>query len=315
MKIFICKCALIIVLMHASILPQSRAQNGERVVCTSKKSPCFLKGITCPKQCPTRRPTDPKAKACFINCDSPICKAECRRRKPSCNGVGAACYDPRFIGADGAVFYFHGRSNEHFSLVSDSSLHINARFIGHRPSGRSRDYTWIQALGVLFGSHSLSVEAKQAAEWDSSVDHFRFVYDGDEVGLPPGFLSGWRSAEGEVTLERVRSTNSAVVSIPGVVEIGVNVVPITKEDDRIHKYEIPADDCFAHLEVQFRLFDVSAAVEGVLGRTYRPDYESHARLGIAMPVVGGEDKYRTTSLLAPDCTQCVFSSRPRLTME
>lgn len=230
-------------------------------------------------------------------------------RKPSCNGVGAACYDPRFIGADGAVFYFHGRSNEHFTLVSDTTLHINARFIGHRPSGRSRDYTWIQALGILFGSHmNFSVEATKAAKWDSSIDHFKFFYNGNEVALPQGFASSWKPAEGGVTLERVTSTNSAIISIPEVVEIGVNVVPITKEDDRIHNYQIPADDCFSHLEVQFRFFDLSPEVEGVLGRTYRPDYESHARLGIAMPVVGGEDKYRTTSLLAPDCTKCVFSS-------
>ncbi|KAL1567112.1 hypothetical protein AAHA92_02628 [Salvia divinorum] len=305
MKISISKCVFIILLIHAS---QIGAEYEETVVCTSKKSPCFLKRISCPKQCPTRKPKDPKAKACFINCDSPICKAECRHRKPSCNGVGAACYDPRFIGADGSVFYFHGKSSEHFSLVSDTNLQINARFTGHRPAGRSRDYTWIQSLGILFGSHSLSVEATKAAKWDSSIDHLRFLYDGDEVSLPQSFLSSWKSAGGEATLERVASTNSAVISIPGIVEIGVNAVPITREDDRIHNYQIPADNCFAHLEVQFRFLDLSAEVEGVLGRTYRPDYESHARLGIAMPVVGGEDNYRTTSLLAPDCSKCVFSS-------
>ncbi|KAL6350421.1 hypothetical protein AAG906_004372 [Vitis piasezkii] len=42
--------------------------------------------------------------------------------KPACNGVGAACFDPRFIGGDGIVFYFHGKSNQHFSLVSDVNL-------------------------------------------------------------------------------------------------------------------------------------------------------------------------------------------------
>ncbi|KAH6775679.1 Late embryogenesis abundant protein-like protein [Perilla frutescens var. hirtella] len=308
MKIFSCKSLFIILLICASIFPHIFAQKQENVVCTSKKSPCFLKKITCPTQCPYRKPKDPKAKACYINCDSPICKAECRYRKPSCNGVGAACYDPRFIGADGAVFYFHGKSNEHFSLVSDSNVQINARFIGHRPSGRSRDYTWIQALGILFGSHSFSVEATKAATWDSSIDHLRFFFDGDEVFLPQGALSSWESARGEVVIERVSSTNSAIISLPETMEIGVNVVPITKEDDRIHNYQIPSDDCFSHLEVQFRFLDLSPEVEGVLGRTYRPDYESQAILGIAMPVVGGEDKYRTTSLLAADCKKCVFSS-------
>lgn len=193
-------------------------------------------------------------------------------------------------------------------MVSDSNLQINARFIGHRPANRMRDFTWIQALGVLFGSHSFSVEATKAATWDNAIDHLRFFFDGDEVVLAQGFLSSWKSAGSEVTVERVTSTNSVIITIPEILEIGVNAVPITKEDDRIHNYQIPSDDCFSHLEVQFRFFDLSPEVEGVLGQTYRPDYESHTRMGIAMPVVGGEDKYKTSSLFAADCKKCVFSS-------
>lgn len=229
-------------------------------------------------------------------------------RKPSCKGIGAACYDPRFIGADGVVFYFHGKSNEHFALVSDTNLQINAQFIGHRPAGRTRDYTWIRALGILFKSHKLSIEAAKAAKWDNNIDHLNISFNGDEVVLPQDALSSWKSQENEVIVERTSSVNSVIISLPGVVEIGVSVVPITKEEDRVHNYQIPSDDCFSHLEVQFRFFDLSPIVEGVLGRTYRPDYESEARLGVAMPVVGGDDKYRTTSLFAADCKKCVFSS-------
>ncbi|KAL3639878.1 hypothetical protein CASFOL_014846 [Castilleja foliolosa] len=280
----------------------------ERVTCTNKKSRCFLKRITCPIECPLRRPKDPNARACFIPCNSPFCRAECRYRKPNCNGVGAACYDPRFIGADGGVFYFHGTKNEHFVLVSDTSFQINARFIGRRPAGRSRDFTWIQALGVLFGSHNFSVEATKAAKWDNNIDLFKFTFDGNEIDLPQRALSEWKSQNSDITLERISSTNSVIVSINEIVEIGVNVVPITKEDDRVHNYKIPFDDCFAHLEVQFKFFDLSHEVEGVLGRTYQPDYESPNRLGLAMAVVGGEDKYKATSLFATDCRKCVFSA-------
>ncbi|PSS16214.1 Serine/threonine-protein kinase [Actinidia chinensis var. chinensis] len=151
-------------------------------------------------------------------------------RKPSCNDPGAACLDPRLIGANGTVFYFHGKSNEHFSLVSDLNLQINARFIGLRPEGRPQDYTWIQALGILFDSHSFSVDATKASTWDDDVDHMKFSYNGKEL------------------------------------------------------------------------------VEGVLGQTYQPDFKNPAKLGVAMPVVGGENKYRTTSLLSADCGSCMFSS-------
>lgn len=228
-------------------------------------------------------------------------------RKPNCNGPGAVCYDPRFIGGDGIVFYFHGKSDEHFSLVSDRNLQINARFTGHRPAGRSRDFTWIQALGVLFDSHNFSVEAAKAAAWDDEIDLLRFTYNGEDIAIPEGPLAVWNPPDQSVRVERISTRNSAIVSVPNVVEISVNVVPVTKEDDRIHSYRLPSDDCFAHLEVQFRFYGLSGNVSGVLGRTYQPNFENPAKPGVAMPVVGGEDEHRTTSLLSTDCKSCVFN--------
>lgn len=228
-------------------------------------------------------------------------------RLPNCNSNGAACYDPRFIGGDGIVFYFHGRSNEHFSLVSDHNLQINARFIGLRPAGRTRDYTWIQALGVQFGSHKFSVEATKAASWNDDIDHLKFLYNEEDVILEETPLSIWKSAQGNIKAERISSRNDVIFSISNVLEISVRVVPVTKEDDRVHKYQTPSTDCFAHLEVQFRFFSLSPDVEGVLGRTYRPDFQNPAKPGVAMPVVGGEDKYKISSLLSSDCKKCIFS--------
>ena len=66
-------------------------------------------------------------------------------------------------------------------------------------------------------------------------------------------------------VERVASKNSVLVPLEDVVEILVNVVPITKEDDRIHNYQVPNDDCFAHLEVQFRFFSLPPKLMVVLG--------------------------------------------------
>ncbi|XP_004295886.1 PREDICTED: uncharacterized protein LOC101301956 [Fragaria vesca subsp. vesca] len=284
----------------------------ETQVCYSKSSPCFLKQVYCPTECPSSSPTNPKAKVCYLNCNSPICKAECRHRKPNCNGPGSACLDPRFIGGDGIVFYFHGRKNEHFSLVSDPNLQINARFIGLRPEGRSRDYTWIQALGLLFDSNSFTLEATPSATWDDEVDHLKFSYNGEELIIPESHLSVWESQETYIRVERTTSKNSVLVTLPIVAEISVNVVPVTKEDDKIHNYQIPSDDCFAHLEVQFRFYGLSSNVEGVLGRTYQPDFKNPAKAGVAMPVVGGEYKYKTTSLVSADCLACVFTQAGRL---
>jgi hypothetical protein len=78
-------------------------------------------------------------------------------RKANREAPGSACYDPRFIGGDGIVFFFHGKSKEHFSLVSDFDLQINSRLIGHRPASRDWDFTWIQTLGILFNSQTFSL--------------------------------------------------------------------------------------------------------------------------------------------------------------
>lgn len=227
-------------------------------------------------------------------------------RKPNCNGRGSACLDPRFVGADGIVFYFHGRRNEHFALVSDVNLQINARFIGLRPATRTRDYTWIQALGLLLGSHKFTIEATPAASWNDEIDHLKFSHNGKELAIPDGYLSTWQCPQNQVRIERTSNKNSATITLQEVAEIFVNVVPVTNEDSRIHNYQIPEEDCFAHLEVQFKFHGLSSKVEGILGRTYQPDFQNPAKLGVAMPVVGGEEKYRTTSLVSADCGVCLF---------
>jgi hypothetical protein len=298
-------CFLIILLLFVSGAVQSKA---DYTTCLSYNSPCAYQQISCPWECPSTNPYDPSAKVCYVNCNSPTCKAECKSRKANCNTPGAACLDPRFIGADGTVFYFHGKRNEHFSLVSDLNLQINARFIGLRPAGRPRDSTWIQALGILFGSHSFSVEAEKAATWEDEIDHLKFSYNGKELVIPETYPSLWVSTQNDLKVERTARKNSVLVTLPEVAEIAVNVVPVTKEDDKIHNYQIPSDDCFAHLEVQFKFYSLSTKVEGVLGRTYQPDFKNPAKPGVAMPVVGGENKYRTTSLLSADCGFCVFST-------
>jgi len=50
--------------------------------------------------------------------------------------------------------------------------------------------------------------------------------------------------------------------------------------------------------VLFKFYGLSSRVEGVLGRTYQPDFQNPAKPGVAMLVVRGEDKYRTTLLIS-----------------
>ncbi|XP_004296206.1 PREDICTED: uncharacterized protein LOC101296556 [Fragaria vesca subsp. vesca] len=177
------------------------------------------------------------------------------------------------------MFYFHGAKGGNFAIVSDENLHINVQFIGTRPEGRTRDFTWIQAIAIMFDSHTLVIGAKRVFKWDDKVDALMVKWNGESVDIPEYGGAEW-----------VRS--------------------IGEKEDR-HHYHIPADDTFAHLETQFTFSNLSDLVEGVLGKTYRPGYVSRVKRGVPMPLMGGEDKYKTPSLFSPLCKVCSFQTTAR----
>ncbi|EFJ37596.1 hypothetical protein SELMODRAFT_451021 [Selaginella moellendorffii] len=282
----------------------------ERAQCIGRNRKCRLMVLQCPWQCPDRKSTVQGKQSCFIDC-SPKCEATCKRRKPNCRGYGSVCYDPRFVGGDGVMFYFHGMSDKDFAIVSDSSMQINAHFIGKRVQGRSRDFTWVQALGVMFGedSRSLTVGAKKVGVWDDEVDQLVFTYKGEPVVVPAGANSVWTSDSGDVRVERIAETNSVELAVEGLLSASITVVPITERDNKIHKYELTRDDCFAHLDIQFKFFNLSSAVDGVLGQTYRPEFHNPVKVGVPMPIMGGEDRFQVSSLISADCKSCVFQAQ------
>lgn len=195
-------------------------------------------------------------------------------RKPNCDGYGSLCYDPRFVGGDGVMFYFHGAKGGNFAIVSDKNMQINAHFIGTRPQGRTRDFTWVQALSVMFDTHTLVIAANKVSQWDDKVDALSVRWNGEPVNVPE---DEWRTnADGrKVVVERTDEVNSVKVTVYG-------------------------------LETQFKFSKLSDNVEGVLGKTYQPGYVSPVKRGVPMPLMGGEDKYQTPSLFSPLCKACRF---------
>ncbi|KAI3688188.1 hypothetical protein L1987_81898 [Smallanthus sonchifolius] len=134
------------------------------------------------------------------------------------------------------MFYFHGGKGRDFALVSDTNLQINAHFIGSRPNGRRRDYTWVQSVSIMFDIHTLIISAKKAAQWDDSVDKLLVKWDGEEVTVPFDGEAEWKTDTGvrEVVVERTDDTNAVKVTVGGLVSIHMKAVPVTKEDDKAH---------------------------------------------------------------------------------
>ncbi|XP_030517866.2 uncharacterized protein LOC115731351 [Rhodamnia argentea] len=276
--------------------PSGEVLGQKRVRCKNKKYPlCYGVEFTCPATCPTQCEVD------CVTC-SPVC---------SCDQPGAVCQDPRFIGGDGITFYFHGKKGRDFCLVSDSNIHINARFIGRKNPGMKRDFTWVQSLGILFDVHRLFIGAKKTLTWDDSVDRLSIAFDGKSVYLPEDEGAKWQSESSpDVSITRLRGTNAVEIEAKGNFKIKAVVVPITEKDSLIHNYGITQGNCYAHLDLSFKFYSLSADVSGVLGQTYAKNHVSRAKMGVAMPVLGGQREFGSSGLFATDCATARFLGMP-----
>uniref|UniRef100_A0A803NMQ8 Uncharacterized protein n=1 Tax=Cannabis sativa TaxID=3483 RepID=A0A803NMQ8_CANSA len=271
---------------------QSDGAGVKRARCRNKNYPqCYNTEHVCPNSCPS---------GCEVDCVT--CKPVCK-----CDQPGAVCQDPRFIGGDGITFYFHGKKDHDFCLLSDSNLHINAHFIGKHNLNMKRDFTWVQSIGILFGKHQLFIGALKTDTWDDSVDRLFISFDGEPITLSKSKGARWQSSNvPSISVVRDDDTNNVIVGFERIFRITAKVVPITEEDSRIHNYGITEDDTFAHLDLGFKFLSLSSKVTGVLGQTYRPNYKSLVNVGAKMPIMGGDKEFKTSNLFATDCVVARF---------
>lgn len=261
-----------------------------QITCTDDGAqPCV---ISCPSRCPNK---------CLVACG--YCLAFCM-----CDIFpGTSCGDPRFTGGDGNTFYFHGKKDKDFCIISDTDLHMNAHFIGNHNPAMKRDFTWVQALGVSFGDHRLYIGARTAVEWDEDEDHIQITFDGEPVDVDTVKNARWVSkALPGLSVTRTDTVNTVMVELDGVFSISANAVPITDEDSRIHNYGKTGNDSLVHLDLGFKFHTLTKGVDGVLGQTYRPDYVNKLDVSAKMPIMGGAPKYLSSGLFSTDCAVSKF---------
>ncbi|KAJ3671374.1 hypothetical protein LUZ60_007453 [Juncus effusus] len=242
--------------------------------------------ITCPNKCQDE---------CLVFC--PTCRTICM-----CELPGNVCGDPRFNGGDGNTFYFHGKKDEDFCIVSDTNLHINAHFIGQFNPSVNRNFTWVQSLGIMFDSHRLFIGAEKTAVWDDDVDRLNIAFDEQVISMPAEKTARWVSASApELSISRSKETNGIIVELEGKFKIMANVIPITEKESKIHNYGVGQEDSLAHLDLGFKFYSLTDDVHGVLGQTYRPDYVNRLDVSKKMPVMGGAPMYVSSDIFATDC--------------
>lgn len=96
------------------------------------------------------------------------------------------------------------------------------------------------------------------------------------------------------------------IEAEGRFKIKAVVVPITEKDSLIHNYGVTQEDCFAHLDLSFKFYELTNEVSGVLGQTYARNYVSRAKMGVSMPVLGGEREFASSGLFSTDCAASRF---------
>ncbi|KAF8711329.1 hypothetical protein HU200_029357 [Digitaria exilis] len=280
---------------YTTVVANKYHKRDYEITCTTDfGTSCYIK---CPARCPNK---------CLAYCA--YCLTFCL-----CDLMpGTSCGDPRFTGADGNTFYFHGKKDESFCLVTDDHLHINARFMGNHNAESGRDFTWVQSLGITFDrddhrNHSLYIGARRAAEWDEDEDHVVLVLDGEPVDVEAAKNARWVSGTVPgLSVTRTHDVNAVTVELDGVFSVSANAVPITDEESRVHSYGKTEKDSLVHLDVGYTFHGLTKDVDGVLGQTYRPNYVNKLDITAKMPIMGGEERYRSSGLFATDCAVSRF---------
>lgn len=169
----------------------------------------------------------------------------------------------------------------------------------------------MQSIGILFDNHKVVVSAKRTSNWDDNVDRLAITVNDKPLDLPKDEKSMWRAphASPSVTITRTRKTNGVKVEVADNFRVTATVIPITEHESKVHNYDINTnEDCYAHLELEFKFYNLTNTVDGVLGQTYRSNYVSKAKISSAMPVMGGAEKYKSSNLLSTDCAVSKFGS-------
>ncbi|KAI8464336.1 MAG: hypothetical protein J3K34DRAFT_120166 [Monoraphidium minutum] len=196
------------------------------------------------------------------------------------NPQGSVLSDPHFMGMDGTSFFFEGRNDAVFALLSQRTLQVNALFGSIGPKEGAQSSIWMTAFGVRAGGE-LAVELRISAAPQDIQLYSDARGPGQEevmrVMLPEKALSvavnGARRDEllGSGTALQA-GADGTVVFFPGkeainkddaqdgpvmVIRTPVAEITILKETEGA-----------AHLDLTFKLLKPVDKMSGLLGQTY-----------------------------------------------
>ncbi|GJP57030.1 hypothetical protein CLOM_g16069 [Closterium sp. NIES-68] len=234
--------------------------------------------------------------------------------------------DPHFTGADGSHFDFSGKPNRNYALVSDPHFQMNGFFGGRysRWNGDVKALTWIRSVGIMAGHHTVVLEARRGGDAEYGSGYLaRVVADGAavEVTVPGTTVQLWDGAT--LRWEAARSVSGTdLVDVYDVKIEGVATIRLTLRPE-VKNLRTPTDAA-VHFGLDVLSSSFSHAVHGVLGQTFRPDFQGRLAKQqlqwsdlLQVMVVPGDnaegfidgrmDDYEVADLLKADCKLCRFT--------
>eukprot|EP00850_Spirogloea_muscicola_P012796 SM000084S23132 [mRNA] locus=s84:319130:320731:+ [translate_table: standard] len=196
--------------------------------------------------------------------------------------------DPHLIGKHGERFDFLGKAGKSYCLVSDKALNINMKLV----AGYRKHTTYITQLGIILGKVQVLISADKALRTPGKA---RDVMLG-EIDVNGVLLASTVRNMTIGELELRRSRRSVRLVQMGLLDVEVEVKRVVYWKGGPQEF---------YLNVNVDQLQVSAAVHGVLGQTYRKaatlGQQHRRRHHGAFTIEGTELDYRTDNVLAAGC--------------
>ncbi|GJP30454.1 hypothetical protein CLOM_g1757, partial [Closterium sp. NIES-68] len=263
-----------------------------------------------------------------------------------CNGTALIENDPHLTGARGTHYDFTGQLDKSFCLLSDRQFHVNMLLNGYQgappalPASASsingKDsstelHTWIKELGVVWmtadgANHTLRIVARKGKQQERGYGFVsRIEIDGKVTSLPS--VGETIATESGLMVTKVAEEKEGPFDVD---QFQVRVVGLGELDVRVrvaHPLLQTPTEAEAHINVELSDVQMTSAVHGVLGQTFRNTPEqlqraikySHLAALLRHPVdvdkpegkgfLDGEvEDYISSSIVAPDCKYASYGT-------
>lgn len=171
-----------------------------------------------------------------------------------------------------------GEPNATFCLVSDNHVHINGYYggrFGKYGDDENKALTWIRKLGLLWGHHTIELAVREGPRWQYDAGYMGYMrVDGMEVKLSQAGDSV-AFARGRIVLTWLAARHRSGNDLVDVYEVRIRKVLKLKLVLRPEVEQLRTlQDGVVHFAVEIPHVALTDSAHGVLGQTYRSDFQS-----------------------------------------